>query len=145
MTGTLPEKVSREDLMRFLDGETTPEERAAIEVLLETSSELRREFAIFLSMKKGFQDLSLVPRGGEESVWDRIRSRITLPVGWVLMAAGAAAWIGYGIWVFLKSPVGVLVRLASGGVVIGVLVLLANVIWDRYKEYGTDPYRDVHR
>ncbi len=23
--------------------------------------------------------------------------------------------------------------------------LLAGVIFERYKEYGTDPYRDVHR
>ena len=38
-----------------------------------------------------------------------------------------------------------LVKLTTGAVVIGILVLLAQVILDRYREYGTDPYRNVHR
>ena len=27
----------------------------------------------------------------------------------------------------------------------GILVLLASVIWERYKESGNDPYKDVQR
>lgn len=137
-------RVNHEDLMRFLDGEVTPEERALVERHLETSSELRREVAIFRSMKEELQDLSFDARGGD-SVWDRIRSRITMPVGWVLSGSGLAAWLGYGIWAFLWAPSGFWMKLATAGVAIGILVLLAHVIWDRYKEYGTDPYRNVHR
>ena len=144
MSGKMPEEVSHEDLMRLLDGEVTPEERLAIERLLESSSELRREFAIFRSMKEEFRDLSFASQGGD-SVWDRIRSRITMPVGWALTVSGFVAWLAYGIWSFVQSPSGILVKLSTGGVVIGILVLLAHVIWERYKEYGTDPYRNVHR
>lgn len=130
--------------MRFLDGEVTPEERAVVERVLETSSELRREVALFRSMKEELQDLSFATYR-TESVWDSIRSRITQPVGWILTMSGTIAWLGYGAWAFVRSPSGIVVKLATGGVVIGVLVLLANVIWDRYREYGTDPYRNVHR
>ncbi len=130
--------------MRFLDGEVTPEERAVVERVLETSSELRREVALFRSMKEELQDLSFATYR-TDSVWDSIRSRITQPVGWILTMSGAVAWLGYGAWAFVRSPSGIVVKLATGGVVIGVLVLLANVIWDRYREYGTDPYRNVHR
>ena len=144
MNRIVPARVNHEDLMRFLDGEVTPEERALVERHLETSSELRREVAIFRSMKEELQDLSFDAHGGD-SVWDRIRSRITMPVGWVLTGSGLAAWIGYGIWAFVRSPSAFWMKLATGGVAIGVLVLLAHVIWDRYKEYGTDPYRNVHR
>ncbi len=136
--------VSHEDLMRFLDGEATPEERAAIQGRLEASSELRREFAIFRSIKEDFRDLSFAPQEGD-SVWDRIRSRITQPVGWTLAVSGLVGWIAYGIWTFAKSPSAIVVKLTTGAVVIGVLVLLAQVIWDRYREYGSDPYRNVHR
>ena len=126
--------------MRFLDGEATPEERTDIEVRLRASSELRREFAIFVSMKEDFQDLSFVSYDGD-SVWNRI----TTPVGWMLTLAGFTGWLGYGIWVFVRSPTAMLVKLTTGAVVIGILVLLAQVILDRYREYGTDPYRNVHR
>ena len=130
--------------MRFLDGEVTPRERATIEARLEASSELRREFAIFRSMKEELQDLSFSARHGE-SVWDRIRSRITSPVGWGLTIVGFLGWAAYGIWAFVNSPSAILVKLTTGAVVVGVLVLLAQVIWDRYRELGSDPYRDVQR
>jgi len=136
--------VSQEDLMRFLDGEVTPQERAAIEGQLEASSELRREFAIFRSMKEELQDLSFAVEG-DDSVWGRIRSRITSPVGWGLTITGFLGWAAYGTWSFVNSPSAILVKLTTGAVVIGVLVLLAQVIWDRYREYGSDPYRNVHR
>lgn len=144
MDGKTQQMVSHEDLMRFLDGEVTPDERVAIEGSLEASSELRREFAIFRSIKEDFQDLSFVPQDGD-SVWDRIRTRITMPVGWGLTIAGFVGWSAYGVWTFVKSPSAIVVKLTTGAVVTGILVLLAQVIWDRYREYGSDPYRNVHR
>ncbi len=136
-------KVEQEDLMRFLDGEVTPEERAVVEQYLETSSELRREVAIFRSMKEELQDLSFA--APVEDSWKRIRSRITVPTGWVLAGSGLVVWAGYGIWAFVRSPSAILMKLATGGIAIGILVLLAHVIWERLRDYGSDPYRDVHR
>ena len=68
-----------------------------------------------------------------------------MPMGWILTVSGVAVWAGYGAWTFFRSPSAIAFKLGAGAMVIGVLVLLAHVIWDRYKEYGTDPYRDVHR
>ncbi len=144
MSSNTPAKVTREDLMRLLDGEVTPEERDALESLLEGSSELRREIALFRSMKEDFQGLALVTEG-DVSVWGRIRSRITRPIGWILTVTGVVAWLGYGIWALVRSPSAIVVKLATGAVGIGILVLLAHVIWDRYREYRNDPYRHVHQ
>ena len=130
--------------MRYLDGEVSPEERASIENRLKASSELRRELAIFHAMKGDLQDLSFVPHGGG-SIWYRIRTRITRPVGWALTAVGSVAWIGYGAWVLLTSQTAIGAKLATSALAIGVLVLLAEVIFERYREYGSDPYRDIHR
>ena len=130
--------------MSFLDGEVTPERRAAIEVHLASSSELRREVAIFRAMKEELRDLSFVPPG-DGSVWNPIRRRITMPVGSALVSAGVVAWLCYGAWVLVRSPGAILPKLATGAVAIGLLVLLADVIWERYKEYATDPYRDIYR
>lgn len=137
--------ISHQDLMRFIDGELPPEERIAIERRLEASSELRRELAVYQSMKEGFRALTFAPVLRGTSVWDRIRTRLTTPAGWILVSVGFAAWIAYGLWVILTSSSSVLVRIGTAGVSIGILVLLANAIWDRFREYRTDPYRDVHR
>jgi len=126
-----------------LPPEMAQELREVVKEEDRTVSELLREVALFRSMKENLQDLSLTH--GDVAVWGRIRTRITMPIGWILTTSGVVAWLAYGTWAFVRSPSGIVVKLATGGVAIGILVLLAHVIWDRYKEYGTDPYRNVHR
>lgn len=140
----MADMLTQEDLMRYLDGEVTPEERASIEERLVTSTELRRELALFHAMKEDFHEMSFTPPGGN-GVWDQIRRRITRPVGWVLTGVGSVVWVAYGIWVFIQSPASLGPKLATGAAAVGVLVLLADVIYERIQEYGTDPYRGVHR
>jgi anti-sigma factor RsiW len=131
--------------MRFIDGELPPDEHARLEVAISASSELSREVAIFKSIKSGFQDLSFQSGSVHNSVWDTVNRNLTRPIGWILVVAGAAVWTGYGAYLFTTSPVDPWEKLAVGAVVIGVILLLASVIWERYREWLTDPYRDVYR
>jgi anti-sigma factor RsiW len=138
-------RISSEDLMRYLDGELSPEERIRVEAALETSTELQREVAIYRALKSDFQELSFHPATYRKSVWDRVNTRVTRPIGWLLVMAGVAVWMTYGVYVFATSPVDPWEKLATGAVAIGILMLLASVIWERYREWDKDPYRDVHR
>lgn len=141
----MPAPISHDDLMRFLDGEMTPSEHARVEAAIAASSELAREVAIFRAMRSGFRDLSFHPGTYHQSVWDTVNRRLTRPVGWVLLVAGAAAWCAYGAYVFAVSPIDPWQKLSTAAVVIGTIVLLASVIWERYREWLTDPYRDIQR
>jgi anti-sigma factor RsiW len=141
MTG----RISSEDLMRYLDGELSPEERALVEVELATSTELQREVAIYRALKEDFRELSFHPATRRASVWDRVNVRVTRPTGWILALAGAAVWMAYGAYVFATAPYDPWEKLATAAVAIGVLLLLASVIWERYRELDKDPYRDVYR
>ena len=49
--------VSHEDLMRYLDGELSPEERARVEKQISTSTEMQREVAVFGKMKEDFRTM----------------------------------------------------------------------------------------
>jgi hypothetical protein len=51
----------------------------------------------------------------------------------------------YGVYVFTTSTIDPWEKLATGAVAIGILMLFASVIWERYREWETDPYKDVHR
>ena len=65
--------------------------------------------------------------------------------GWVLLIGGALLSIALGVYLFVVSSVGPLEKVAVGAVVLGVLLLFATVVAERYREWRVDPYRDVQR
>lgn len=141
----MPQRITHEDLMRFIDGELPPDDHTRVEEALASDTELSREAAIFRAMKGDFQELTFQNGTLTRSVWDQVNATLTRPVGWVFVIIGAAVWSGYGAYVFATSAVNPFEKLALGALVIGVLILLASVIWERYREWLTDPYRDVVR
>lgn len=137
--------VSTDDLMRYLDGELSPDERERVDAELGRSTELQRELAMYRSLKADVQGLSFHPATYRVSVWDQVNGQVNRPVGWILVIAGLVVWMTYGTYVFATSTVAPWEKLATGAVAIGVMMLLASVIWERYREWGSDPYKDVHR
>ena len=131
--------------MRYLDGELAPEDRARVDAELESSTELQREVAIFQALKEDFQDLSFHPGTYRTSVWDQVNTHLTRPIGWILVIVGVAVWMTYGVYVFATSAANPWEKMATGAIAIGMLMLLASVIWERLREWDDDPYKDVHR
>ena len=136
--------ISYDDLMRYLDGELPPEDRARVEAELATSTELQREVAIFRSLKSDFRDLNF-PSDVNRSVWDKVNQQVTRPIGWILAIVGLVIWMTYGAYVFTTSTASAWEKLATGAIAIGIMMLLTSVIWERYREWDTDPYKDVQR
>jgi hypothetical protein len=101
------EKMSHESLMRYLDGEVAPEERARINAAVAESTELQRDLVIYRTMKSDLQAM-IFGLANDHSVWGPVHRRITRPLGWILL-------------------------------------LLGTVIYERRKEWLTDPYRNVCR
>ena len=138
-------RIQPEDLMRYLDGEMPADERRALEAAVERSTELRRELAIFQAMQRDFQGLSFAPVTPSRSVWGTVNRRVTRPVGWILLVSGVALWLAYAAYLFVRSQVNPWEKIAIAAIVIGFVLLLATVIADRYREWKSDPYRDVYR
>ena len=143
----LLDRVSHEELMRYLDGESTPDERDRVERALETSTELRRELTVFKAMKDDLQTLKLGAGdgNGRHSVWHAVSRQLSRPLAWVLMVVGSLVWAVHGIYVYLTSPIFLWEKLATSAIVIGILILFATVVWERYRASLTDPYRDIQR
>lgn len=137
--------VTPDELMRYLDGEMSPEERRRVDAELDRSTELQREVAVYQNMKHEMQDLHFHPGSHQSSVWDRVNTHVNRPIGWGLVVIGVVIWMVYGSWVFATSPGSVWEKLGTGGVAIGVLMLLTSVIWERYRDFPSDPYKDVQR
>jgi len=140
----LRQPVSHDDLMRYLDGELPREERRRVEDALRESTELRREMALYEAMHDDLRELSLTMKEAT-SVWGQVNRRITRPFGWALVIAGTVLWAVYGVVVFALSPGNLLEKLAIGALVVGLLILLSTTIWERYRDWTQDPYRDIQR
>ena len=138
-------RISNEDLMRYLDDELDPEARARVEAALETDTEVAREFAIFRAIKNDIGDLSFSPSPRDESVWGEVNREITQPVGWFLFVAGAVIFVIYAAVVYATSDANPWEKIGVGGVVIGFMVLLASTVFERVREFKTDPYRHIER
>jgi len=131
--------------MRYLDGEVGPEERNRIEGAVEDSTELRRELAVYRAMKDDLSSLKLGGGNHHGSVWHAVHRQLARPIGWVLLIVGTLVWAVYGVYLYLTSATLLWQKLATAAVGIGILILLASVIWERYRIWLTDPYRDIQR
>ena len=96
-------------------------------------------------MRTDFQGLSFDPGTYHRSVWVQVNASVTIPIGWILVVVGVIVWTAYGAYVFPNSPAKSWEELATGAIVIGIVTPLSSVIWERYREWGADPYKDVHR
>ena len=138
-------RISNEDLMRYLDDELDPDDRARVEASIAHDTEIAREVSIYRAIKNDVRDLSFSPLPRDESVWGEVNRAITQPVGWFLMVAGAIIFSVYASIVFVTSDANPWEKIGVGGVVIGFLVLLASAAIDRAREFKTDPYRHIER
>ena len=136
--------ITNEDLMRYLDGELPPERAEAVEAELKSSTELRREYALYRRMKEDLISLGGVLRAPEETAWSPVSRAIARPLGWLLFLLGAAVWLGYAVWAYLTSPEALWEKLATAAVVVGLGMLLLSTLLDRLRDLKTDPYRNVH-
>ena len=140
----MTEKMSHESLMRYLDGEVAPEERARIDAALADSTELQKDLVVFRAMKSDLQAMTF-GLGSDQSVWGAVHRRIARPLGWLLLSAGFLTWILYGSYLYVVSAIDAWEKLATSAIGLGILFLLGTVIYERRKEWQTDPYRSVYR
>ena len=79
-------------------------------------------------------------------VWDQVNAKVTKCVGWILFIAGWTVVVAYGAYAFATDPGESNWEVwATAALSVGIIVLLASVIWERYKESRDDPYKDVQR
>jgi hypothetical protein len=144
MKSVVTRQVSNESLMRYLDGEAAPEERAQIDAAVADSTELQRDLAVFRTIKSDLQAMTF-GLANDHSVWGAVHRRITRPLGWLLISAGFLTWVVYGSYLYIASAIDPLEKLATSAIGLGIIFLLGTVIYERRKEWLTDPYRNVYR
>lgn len=130
--------------MRFMDRELPAGRHAEVEAHLRECTECSREVTVFRGLSGDIREEveARLPRAG---VWDEVNRRIARPMGWVLLLAGLAVWLAWGLYSWALSPEVLWLKLAEGAVFIGFALLLGSVLREHYVAWRSDPYRHIHR
>jgi anti-sigma factor RsiW len=135
----MTDPVNDQDLMRYLDGELAPDERARVEEALASSTELREQLDAFRSLRSGFHELTFPDASCDRSIWHRVAAHVAGRSGRGFFLAGVAVWLAYAVFVVVTGPRDAWERLGVAAVAIGILALFAAVIRDRYRSWSDDP------
>jgi anti-sigma factor RsiW len=127
----------------YADGELDAAATARVAGHLTTCTECAREVALIRSMGGAMRQLvnDVPPRG----VWDRVHRRITRPLAWVLVVAGAAIWAAILVVEWYRSRELTWEWMAASAVAIGGVLLVIGIGYDQYREWKETRYRDVLR
>jgi anti-sigma factor RsiW len=127
----------------YADGELDAVETARVAEHLTKCTECAREVALIRSMGGAMRQMinDAPPRG----IWDRVHRRITRPLAWVLILAGALIWTGLVVVSWYRSRELTWEWMAVSAVATGGILLLIGVGYDQYREWKETRYKDVTR
>jgi anti-sigma factor RsiW len=148
MSGNGSHEVYEVLVVKAVDGQLTPAERAQLDAHLPSCPSCRDELRDFRHIKEATDMIrSRIMRDAEiEAPRPSARARAALGTGLVLVLIGALTLLGFSAYTFFAdSAISPLVRVATGLVGAGALVLLAYVLRIRLRAVrgGRDPYREI--
>lgn len=139
---------ARQLLMAKLDGELEPSEAAELEAALAVDPALRRELQRLEALGRELGRYRLKDPADEvlETLARSVIARTSLHLGWFLAGGGALLFFAGAVIAVLRDPALPLVfRASAGGLLLGLSLLFAVKVRERWLERRHDPYRYVVR
>jgi len=126
------------------------DEQHAIELCVKHRDPVGFEFLVQKYRREAYRHAFALLGNAEdavlEQVWKSPYSRFARNASLVMIIAGYAVLIGYGVYEVLTSGrEEVPAKMAMAAIVLGFLILLGQLIRERVKTYKTDPYKEIER
>ena len=149
---TLRCEESRVMIMGYLDGELEAEEVRRLEDHLAVCVDCRSEERAYRRLGKVTEEMIEAGRPivNHDAAWAGIYSRLERRLGWILMWAGLTVLTLFGGWHFvngflLDPAVPLTLRLGTGALTGGAIILFVSFVRERLFRYRTERYREVQR
>ena len=130
----------------LVDGELSESEIDPIMEHVQSCYQCRTEYVDLLKLQRKLRGLSTGEPSQEwfEKLNRKIGRRVSSSAGQILFIASYLALIGYAIFtMFADGSVASFIKIAVGGILAGVLVLLGVTVSDRMRESKDDKYKGV--
>ena len=142
----------REWMMARLDGESTPEQDAEIDLWVNADPELRREYEHMVAVKSLAQQHQPRPLAPEkwDQYWLGVYPRLERRLAWILMSLGALVLITAGSWEFarewvLSPDIPLWIKVAGISFWLGCAIMLISVVREKLFLYKHERYKDIQR
>lgn len=139
-------------LSGYVDGELTPEQVVEFERHLADDPELRKELDTFRMLKEvtGAVKYTDIPESVWQGYWESLYRKLERGTGWILLSISVILFLGIGAYClcmdfFLNADTPILLKIAVGTGILGLIVLLVSVIRERLFAYNRDRYKEVTR
>ena len=130
----------------LIDNELPDEDISPVVDHIQSCYRCRDEYIDYLKLQRKLKGLVGEEPGQEwfEKLQKRIGRRISSSAGQILFIGSYVALIGYAVYsIFADKDAGLFIKLAVGGILVGVLALLGVTISDRARESKDDKYKGV--
>jgi hypothetical protein len=135
-------------LVGLLDGELTPDETRQINDHLTRCASCRDDFEKLRETTGRLGAISFHEPDDAvlAQVWKAPYSRLARNASLFLIIGGYLTLVGYGLFTLFTSGTEELpAKIGIGGIVLGFVTLLIQLIRERLKTYKTDPYKEIKR
>lgn len=134
------------EISAYADGELSAAEMERVERHLAACTECSRELALIRSMGAAMVQHTRQGVGPPDAgVWSGVHRRITQPIGWILIVAGAAIWTALAVVEWFRVGELTLEWIASTAIGIGVALLVVAIGYQQYREWRVSPYKDIDK
>jgi len=130
----------------YIDNELTQSQRQRVAVHLEDCAACRSQHDALLEVRRSIagMDASAMTADAWHEMIDDATAKTSRRIGWILFVAGILVVMSYGAYEFLTRGEGpLLVRLATGTIIVGLISLFVSVLRQRLIERRTDKFKDV--
>jgi hypothetical protein len=134
-------------LMAYVDGELSAHDRRRFEAMMAEDAELaaiEAEHRMLLDIGRASERLEPTDRELRR-FWAKFYNRAQWRTGWVLIFAGSAVAIGFGIYELVIADLHWLFKTAILSIVLGGVLLLWSTIRQKVRTGRFDRYRGVLR
>jgi len=133
--------------MAYVDGELEEAAAREFEERMKTSSELVREVSEL--QRLAVLSRQIAPSEPLDYEWERLArdpvQRSGAGLGWALLFIGAVGHLVWFLWALLSGEAELGLKLVTGALALGALLLFGLTLRQRLRTLPYDPYRDVHR
>lgn len=135
-------------LMKAVDGLLTPSERTELDAHLASCPDCAAELCDFMAIKETTDAMTerILADADLEPFRPSAPARTVLSIGFLALLAGGFLLLSYAAYaLFVDATVPLVVKVGTGALGAGILVLAAYVLRVRIRSLGRDPYEEIDR